>query len=244
MFGITHEEPANPLNEHFFAHAVADSLFQLPWIKNSIALTVDKEEPWNETHIWAPDIIFHNGLYYIYYCDGGNDNSKHKIHLATSKNLKEWTRHPSNPMVVDGYDARDPHVFYYKNKWLMYYTATRPSSNGNHVVVVVESDDLINWHNKQVVFTHPNIGTYGGATESPFVVVRNDKFYLFVCTNNPYDNTVVYERKIPFHWDIENNVGEFSAHCSEVIKIDNDWYISRAGWGKGGLFLAKLRWID
>ena len=244
MFGITHEEPADPLNEINFAHATADSLLQQPWLKKPFALTVAKEKPWKEFHLWAPFVIFNNGQYYMYYCAGGETNTSYKIHLAISKDMKNWNRHPSNPMVIDGYDARDPQIIKHEGKWIMYYTATRPDSMGNHVVMAVESADLINWSNKQVVFTHPEIGTFGGPTESPFVVCRENKYYLFVCTNTPYDNTAVYESDSPYHWDYENQIAEFPAHCAEVIKVDNEWYISRAGWNRDGLYISKLKWND
>ena len=245
LFGITHKEPANPLDEKNFAHATSKKLFQNTWNKQPFALSVAEKPPWNEKHLWAPYVILHNGTYYMFYCAGGKDHTKYKIHLATSPDLKSWTRHPKNPMIVDGFDARDPFILKLENKWIMYYTANRPVEKGNHVVIAVTSDDLINWKNPQIVFKHPIIGTFGGPTESPFVVARNGKYYLFVCTNNPYDNTAAYVSDNPFHWDIENKVGEFPAHAAEIIQ-DNDgkWFISRAGWGRGGVYLAPLIWND
>jgi len=108
----------------------------------------------------------------------------------------------------------------------------------------VTSDDLIDWSDKQVVFTHPKIGTYGGPTESPFVVPRNGKYYLFVCTNDPYNTSAVYESASPYAWNIANEVGTFPSHAAEVIQdpADKNWYLSRAGWGQGGLYLAPLSW--
>jgi beta-xylosidase len=245
MFGITHEEPANPREEKKFAHAIADSLTQAVWIKQSFALTIAAEAPWTEHHLWAPHVVFDQGIYYMYYCAGGEKSTEYKIHLATSKNLFQWTRHPENPMIIDGYDARDPFILRLNDEWVMYYTATRPADGGNHVVMSVISNDLIHWTNKQVAFTHAKTGTYGGPTESPFVVFNNGKYYLFVCTNQPYDNTAVYESDTPYHWNIENRVGDIPAHCAEVMQdSDKDWYISRAGWGRGGLYLAKLTWKE
>jgi len=244
LFGITHEEPADPLHEIHFAHATADSLLQHPWAKEPFALTVDRKAPWDEFHLWAPDVIFHHGQYYMYYCAGGATHTTYKIHVALSTDLTHWTRHQDNPMVIDGYDARDPFILPLQDKWLLYYTATRPDSLGHHVVIAVESHDLLHWTNQRVVFTHPDIGTWGGPTESPFVVYRHHKYYLFVCTNTPYDNTAVYESDSPIHWEYQNKVAELPAHCAEVIHVNKAWYISRAGWGRGGVYLAKLQWND
>ena len=52
------------------------------------------------------------------------EKSEYRIHLATSSDCTTWTRHPENPMVVDGYEARDPMVLRVDDRWVMYYTAT------------------------------------------------------------------------------------------------------------------------
>ena len=179
LFGITHEERADPMHERFFAHATAEKLLQQPWEKQPFALTFAPEKPWNKEHLWAPHVISHDGTYYMFYCAGDKDHTKYKIHLATSKDLKTWTRHPNSPMVVDGFDARDPYVMRHGKQWLLYYTATSDPKEGNHVVACVESKDLIAWENKKVVYTDPETGTFGGPTESPFVVRRGKHYFLF-----------------------------------------------------------------
>lgn len=244
MFGITHAEPAAPLEERFFAHAVFADLRAPQWEKRPSVMHVQKE-PWGETHVWAPHVIQANGLYHMFYCAGGEDHARYKIHLATSADLSAWQRHPLNPLVVDGFDARDPMVIRHGDKWLMYYTATSRPEGGNHIVACVESDDLLRWRNRSVVFTHDRQGTYEGPTESPFVVQRKGRFYLFVCTNAPYRNSAVYESDTPLHWDMRRQVGEIAAHAAEVVHDGEDrWYVSHAGWGQGGLYLAELRWTE
>ena len=241
MFGITHAEPAAPLDERFLAHATSRELLAVPWHKESHVLHADSSV--GETHVWAPHIIKVEGQYYMYYCAGGADNQHYRIHLATSKDLWDWQRHPLNPMVVDGFDARDPMVLRVGDVWVMYYTATSQPSGGNHVVYAVTSTDLVHWGNRREVFRHDRAGTFGGPTESPFVVHRGDRYYLFVCTNEPYNNTAVYVSHDPFHWTMSDQVASIDAHAAEVIVLQTgETYISRAGWGEGGLYLARLDW--
>jgi predicted GH43/DUF377 family glycosyl hydrolase len=244
MFGITHQEPAAPKDEKFFAHATSRELLNPQWEKHEHVLHANFDR-WQETHVWAPHVIKHDDHYYMYYCGGGTDDANYKIHLATSPDLWDWTRHESNPMVIDGYHARDPMVLRHEDQWIMYYTANSEPAGGNHVVAAVTSQDLVHWKNKRVVFVHPKRGTYGGPTESPFVVRRNGSFYLFVCTNEPYNDSAVYESDNPWNWSFEGQVGQAPSHASEVIQTPSgEWFLSRAGWGEGGLYLAPLEWLE
>ncbi len=245
MFGITRQEPADPMNEIHFAHATAKSLLQSPWEKHPFPLTAVRAEPWTEVHLWAPYVAEHQNVYYMFYCAGDKDHTKYKIHLATSPDLKTWTRSPKNPMVVDGFDARDPFVMRVKDQWVMYYTANSEPKGGNHLVAYATSDDLLTWSKRGVAYTDPAKGTFGGPCESPFVVKRGDSWYLFVGPRPDYDGTDVFVSKDPFHWDIKDKVGHINAHAAEVVRdADGKWYVSRAGWGRGGLHLAPLIWKD
>ncbi|HEX3627796.1 MAG TPA: family 43 glycosylhydrolase [Verrucomicrobiae bacterium] len=245
MFGITHAEPRDPQHEIYFAHATAKTLLQQPWDKKPFALEAATGAPWYETHLWAPDIVSYHHLFYMFYCAGGSDHTKYKINLATSPDLETWTRSPRNPMIVDGFDARDPFILQINGKWVLYYCATSDPSRGHHVVACMTSDDLLTWTNRQIVFSDPSIGTFAGNTESPFVVQRGKAWYLFIGPRGGYDGTDVFISHDPFHWDINDKVGHIPAHAAEVIQdTDGKWYISRAGWGRGGLYLAPLIWKD
>ena len=244
LFGITHADPANPLDEDNFAHATSEILTRFPWEKHDYALSV-VEDPWNEFHLWAPHVIKHDGTYYMYYCCGDEDHDTYKIHLATSEDLWSWERHEKNPMVIDGYAARDPMILKLGNEWIMYYTANSEPTGGNHIVACRTSTDLINWGERKTVFTDPKIGKGGGPTESPFVVQRDDLYYLFIGPRGGYVGTDVFVSKDPFHWDLENKVGHIDSHAAEVIRDrDGKWYVSHCGWGKGGVYLAPLYWND
>jgi len=241
LFGITHKEPANPEDERVFAHATAPDLLG-PWAKQPSILPYDPKA--GETHVWAPYVLKDGDTYYMFYCGGGPAHDKYRIHLATSKDLNTWERSHANPLVVDGYDARDPMVLKVDDKWVLYYCATSAPLGGNHNVKAVTSTDLLHWGNPQEVFSHPDKGTMGGPTESPFVVAKDGKYYLFLCTNFGYDQSAAYQSDSAFHWEFSDEVGKYPAHASEVIQTpDGKWYVSRAGWGKGGVYLAELTWL-
>jgi len=239
MFGITHEEPANPLEEKIFAHATSQELSGPLWEKQPHVLSYSPAH--GESHVWAPHAIKHEGLYYMYYCAGGADNAHYRIHLATSKDLYTWERSPANPLVVDGFDARDPMILRVGEEWVMYYTANSTPTGGNHLVACVTSKDLLYWGNKRVVFTHTQEGTYGGPCESPFVVYEHGHYFLFIGPCDSYNDTHVYVSDDPFSFSMDNEVGVIPSHAAEVI-IDSagKYYVTRAGWGEGGLFIAPL----
>jgi len=240
LFGITHAEPANPMQEKFFAHATAPGLLG-PWTRQAPVLDFDAAQ--GETLVWAPYALASEGLFYMFYCGGGADHTKYRIDLATSPDLATWERSAANPLVVDGFDARDPMVLKVNDTWVLYYCATSTPQGGHHVVKAATSRDLLHWSDEQEVFRSPDMGRSGGPTESPFVVYREGKYYLFVCTNVGYSQTAAYVSDSAFHWDPANQVGLFPAHAAEVVHTPDDkWYVSRAGWGQGGVYLAELTW--
>lgn len=245
MFGITGRDSVKPWDESNFAHAVADSITG-KWTKRPYALTVRKEL--NETVLWAPHIIKHDGLYYMYYCGGHPDHHRYQLNLATSKDLEEWTRYSGNPLFMDGYDGRDPFVFYDepKKRWIMYYDATSKPEGGTHIVAARTSTDLISWSkDRYVVFRDTaEKGTWGGNTESPVVIQRGDWYYLFIGPGASYVDTKVYRSRDLFNWDIEDDVATLNAHAAEIIYEKGKWYISSCGLFRGGLYLAPLTWHD
>lgn len=239
MFGITHEEPANPLEEKKFAHAVSPTLSASMWEKKKSLLHYEAGQ--GESHVWAPHVIKHEGLYYMYYCAGGPDSEHYRIHLATSKNLYDWERSPANPMLIDGFDARDPMILRLGDEWLMYYTATSTPAGGNHLVACVTSKDLIHWTNKRIVYTDDRTGTFGGPTESPFVVFEQGHYFLFIGPCEGYNDTRVFLSSDPFDFEQKKEVGRIPSHALEVvIDLNGKYYATRAGWGEGGLYVAPL----
>lgn len=162
------------------------------------------------------------------------------MQLATSTDLYTWERYDGNPLFTDGFDGRDPMVKRIGDQWVMYYTANSEPSGGNHIVAYRTSQDLMTWSERQVAFTHPKAGTFGGPTESPFVVERDGSYYLFVCCDAGYSDTRVYRSDDPLHFDVSQLVGQIDEHAAEVVQDDERWWVSGAGWGQGGVYLRPL----
>ncbi len=241
MYGITHAEPLNPMDEKHFAHASAKKLTQEPWQKHPFALSWSPED--QERHLWAPYVLEHKGTYYMYYCAGGPKNSEYRIHLAISKDLKKWTRHPENPMLIDGFDARDPMVVRVGDKWVMYYTANSEPTGGNHVVAFVTSDDLVHWHNKGVAFTDPNPrNVRRPGAESPFVVRRGRTVSLHR-TARRYNGNRCFRSKgsVPLGHFPEG--GAHPSLAAEVCVTRRQVVVSRADGGGWSLPRSNM-WND
>ncbi len=237
LFGITHPEPADPENEIEFAHATADELFG-PWTKRAPALVVDHS--YGETHLWAPHVVHDGERYYMFYAGGGTDRTAAAINLAVSTDLCDWRRHPGGPLFVDGYDARDPMVLRIGEQWVMYYCATTEPGGGNHIVAYRTSADLVEWSEREIAYTDPSAGTFGGPTESPFVLAHDDGWYLFIGPRPDYVGTDVFRSDDPLAFRIEDQVGHIASHAAEIVEDCGKLWITSAGWGQGGVSIAPL----
>lgn len=241
LYGITHRQPANPMDERNFAHGTSPNLIAT-WTKQPFALSYRPDL--GENHLWAPHVIKKGDTYYMFYCAGSRESNYHyRIHLATSKDLKTWTRDENNPVFEDFYDVRDPMCLLIDGTYYLYYTANLDAPVGNHVVNVRTSRDLKHWSPARVALVHPEQGTFGGPTESPFVVRYGDHFYLFVGPDGGYHATKVYRSPNPYGWSYADQIYGFPSHACEVVQdLDGKYYASDSGWDLRGVFLAPLTW--
>lgn len=240
LFGITHTEPElAPKDTREFAHASSTNLNSPMWTKQTNALKADPAL--GESLLWAPHVIEQDGLYWMFYSGGGGDDGSYQIRLATSSDLVTWTREES-PLFIDGYEARDPFVLRVGAQWVMYYTATDDPAGGHHIVAYRSSADLRTWSARAVAYIDPMSGKGAGPTESPFVVARDEGYYLFIASSEDYLATRVFFSADPLRF-AEPAIAQLKTHAPEIVHdLDGKQYISHAGWGQGGVFLAPLSW--
>ena len=126
----------------------------------------------------------------------------------------------------------------------------------------IESDDLVHWSGRRVVYTDELVGTLGGPTESPFVVgsgrplvpvLRAERVRGGVGPHAAWrgpglavgllDDPRARERRpVPLRPG-ERRRESSAAHAAEVV-VDEEGatWVSHCGWGQGGVYLAPLRW--
>lgn len=142
-----------------------------------------------KNHIWAPDIIFHNNMYYLYYSVSAFGKNTSAIGVTTNVTLNpedknyKWTDHG---IVVQSYPNRDewnaidPNVIIDENNtaWLSF------GSFWDGIKMFKLSPDLKSiaqpqeWHT--IAKRRNTVLAEGSAAiEAPFVFKKNGYYYLF-----------------------------------------------------------------
>ena len=145
-------------------------------------------------HIWAPDISFHNGQYYLYYSVSAFGKNTSAIGVATNKTLDttskdfKWIDHGKVIQSVPGRDlwnAIDPNLIMDNSNqpWLVF------GSFWNGIKLVQLNKSLLSTENPEKWFTVasrkrefilPDSVAGDAAIEAPFIYKHDNRYYLFV----------------------------------------------------------------
>ncbi len=145
-------------------------------------------------HIWAPDISYYNGQYYLFYAVSAFGKNTSAIGIATNKTLDtsskdfKWIDHGKVVQSVpnrDMWNAIDPNLIVDENKtpWLAF------GSFWNGIKLVKMNADLLTvaqpeqWYtiaSRQRNFILPDSVAGDAAIEGPFIFKKNNYYYLFV----------------------------------------------------------------
>ena len=148
---------------------------------------------WERGGLYKSCIIEHNGAYYLFYnAKTTGDRWVEQIGFAVSRDLKRWTRHPANPVIVVGaggsFDdtfCSDPCVLICDGTWVMFYYAL--SSQWRARDSVAFSDDLVNWRKsgKVMVDAGPQGSVDSFHAHKPGVIASSGRLYHFYCAVGP-----------------------------------------------------------
>ena len=145
-------------------------------------------------HIWAPDIAFYNGMYYLYYSVSAFGKNTSCIGVATNRTLDPidkayaWVDHGKVIQSVPGRDlwnAIDPNLAWDGNgrPWLVF------GSFWSGIKLTRLSDDLTQlsqpeeWHTvarRPRDYNQPDEAAGPAAVEAPFIFRHGEYYYLFV----------------------------------------------------------------
>jgi hypothetical protein len=200
---------------------------------------------------WAPHVIRAQGRYHIFW-------SPHALHQMDSTDGVEWQNHRVTIPAPHHKFFRDPMVLQVASgQWLLYTTA-----RGSYFsqVDIYQSFDLQSWQYIRSALR----STWGSernapfaSTESPFVTLYQDRYYLSLTYNNDsyfwpgilmlfkiwpnpgsYNDTLVFHSANPYDFGVYRGrsspslLTRLEAHAPELVyNPDTEtWYITTAGW--------------
>lgn len=237
VYGITDASPGDPEAERSFLHASAPGLLG-PWREHGDALTAQGDE----RALWAPFVYARApDRWTMWFYPNARDR---QIHRADSDDLDAWTRRPE---AAPG--GRDPTALRVGSTVFLYSVGVSAERRGQ--ILVTRSVDLATWTEPVVALEDPEPSFGWGNLESPAVIVRGGRYYLFVTrtsdANVDYARTLVFASRDParFAWE---PLTELIAHAAEVFEHDGVTWITSAGWTHQvgerwrGLAVARLAW--
>jgi arabinan endo-1,5-alpha-L-arabinosidase len=188
---------------YLFCTGMGISVFSSPDMKNW-----KKEKPVFDTpptwaletiegfkgHIWAPDISFHNGQYYLYYSVSAFGKNTSCIGVATNKTLEQtspdykWIDHGKVIQSVPGRDlwnAIDPNLAFDEEgkPWLVFgsfWSGMKLVKLNQNLQAIAEPQEWYTLSKRPRDFKTDDYDAGEGSVEAPFIFSKNGYYYLFV----------------------------------------------------------------
>ena len=184
--------PFYPGHETYFGHASTPDFLQ--WEVHDPVMVV-RENSWEEAHVWAP-VILPEGKEFLMAYTGLNRHLSQNIGLASSKDLFQWKRWPSNPISPckgapwaawwdnEICSCRDPHLVRHEGRVYMCYTAN--TKEGASCLALASTTDFKKWKDHGPIVVGPTTGYEPklggghpqGSFESANLSFRNGRWVL------------------------------------------------------------------
>lgn len=176
------------------------------WVKEAIP-------SYRGLSIWAPDISYHNGQFYLYYAVSVFGKNTSCIGVAVNKTLDsasvefKWVDKGKVVQSVPGRDmwnAIDPNLVIDENNtpWLVFgsfWEGLKLVKLNQDLVSIAEPQEWFTLARRPRDFSAPDTSAGGGAIEAPFIFKKKDYYYLFAswdycCRGEKSDYKVVVGR--------------------------------------------------
>lgn len=195
-------------------------------------------------HIWAPDISYHNGLYYLYYAVSAFGKNTSCIGLATNKTLNSsskdfnWIDHGKIIESVPGRDmwnAIDPNEIDDEqgNHWLAFgsfWNGIKLAELNQTLTALATPEQWFTIASRQRNFLLPDSVAGDAAIEAPFIFKKNHYYYLCVSFDyccrgekSTYKIMIGRSEKIQGPYLDRDGVAMTLGGGSVLLEGDKDW---------------------
>jgi arabinan endo-1,5-alpha-L-arabinosidase len=195
-------------------------------------------------HIWAPDISFHNGQYYLYYSVSAFGKNTSCIGVAINKTLDQassefkWIDHGKVIQSVPGRDlwnAIDPNLVFDEEQkpWLTFgsfWGGMKLFRLNSDLTAPAEPQEWYTVSKRARDFKTDDADAGEGSVEAPFIFRKNDYYYLFVSfdfccrgVNSNYKVVVGRSKKIQGPYLDKDNVRMDQGGGTIVIQGNSAW---------------------
>lgn len=200
--------------------------------------------PFFKGHIWAPDISFHNGLYYLYYAVSAFGKNTSCIGLATNPTLNPadknfvWTDHGKIIQSVPGRDmwnAIDPNLVVDENRtgWLSFgsfWNGMKLVKLDSTLMALSQPEEWYTIAARKRDFKLPDSVAGDAAIEAPFIYKHGKYYYLFVSFDyccrgekSTYKMVVGRSEKVIGPYVDRDGVAMNLGGGSTVLESDKNW---------------------
>lgn len=155
-----------------------------------------REDSWGESDFWAPEVVLHNGTYFMHYSARWGKNQSLRIGVAAAESpAGPFVDLANRPMFDFGYAAIDGHVLLDEDGRKYFYYSRDCSENvlggrhESHLYVAELDDDLVSFKSDPQLIARPEqawelrSGPEWLWNEGPFVLKRNGTYYLMYSAN-------------------------------------------------------------
>ncbi|NIM19213.1 MAG: family 43 glycosylhydrolase [Candidatus Latescibacteria bacterium] len=211
-----------------FGHATSTDLIH--WKLEPPVLAV-QPGTWDESGVWAPDIIPSPGPGIFMYYTGVNAAGAQQTGLAISTDLFMWVRlpwpvyHPDTSWAEWSEDAwchaRDPYVFDHDGKTYMLVTAKTSQNYG--AIASAISDNYVTWQDNGPIYVHDS----WHVLESVQCIYKNSKFHLFFTEEEVFGVSHMLSDSLYSGWDISSRTIVDLGQAAEVDTFDGNYLFSR-----------------
>ncbi len=235
-----------------------DALEEGPWRPVGVVMRADHAygesiNDWNgEEWIQAPHVVIRDGIHYMFYGGHNTELGECQINLATSKDGRDWQRYKNSQgysrLFTGPGEARDPMVIQIGDRYHCYYTGHDTGLRRPCKIYCRTSKDLYHWSDYcEVSWGGHASGTGPWSAECPFVVHLDGYYYLFRTSEyRSPARTHVYRSQDPFDFGLGHDgkwIATLRVAAPEVVQDGDRYYISTVEDLRGGVKLARLRWV-